>query len=141
MVKHSERWITWLVAAMDDHLDEETKAKILKQCGRQCQTESLTKKARDIYKKSNSLNDFLKKFGQVYGNLHLEGDEVFIIYPKCYCPNVNKIPSEKLSATYCNCSRGWIEALFEDVLGQQIDVVKHKSIVNGDEECKFQIIL
>ena len=141
MVKHSERWITWLVAAMDEYLDEETKTKILEYCGQQCQSESLVKKARDVYKKSKDINDFLQKFGQIYENLHLENDEIYIIYPKCYCPNVNKIPQGKLSATYCNCSRGWVKELFEGALGRQVDVVMQKSIVNGDEKCKFQIIL
>lgn len=141
MGKHSERWIAWLVAALDEHVDEETKAKILEQCGRQCQSGSFVKKARKIYEESEDIDEFLVKFGQVYENLHREGDEVYIIYPKCYCPNVNKIPSGKLSATYCDCSRGWAKALFEGALGKPIDVIMEESIVNGNEQCKFRIVL
>lgn len=141
MGKRSERWIAWLVAALDEHVDEETKVKILEQCGRQCQSESLVKKARRIYEKSENIDKFLDKFGKVYKNLHRERDEVYIIYPKCYCSNVNKIPPEKLSATYCNCSRGWAKALFEGALGRTVDVVMEESIVNGNEQCKFRIIL
>lgn len=141
MVKHSEKWITWLIAALDEYVDEETKRRILEKCGEQCQSQSFIKKARTLYENSENLDDFLEKFGQVYENLHREGDDVFIIYPKCYCPNVNKLPRGKLSATYCNCSRGWAKALFEGVLGRPVDVIKEKSIVGGDEECKFRIVL
>ncbi|UCE29170.1 MAG: hypothetical protein JSV85_00015 [Candidatus Bathyarchaeota archaeon] len=141
MAKHSERWITWLIATMDECLDEETKARMLEQCGRQCQSESLIKKAKKIYEKSKNVDEFLEEFGQVYGNLHREEDEVYIKYPKCYCPNVNKIPPGKLSATYCNCSRGWAKALFEGTLGRPVKVIMEESIVKGDEQCKFRIIL
>lgn len=141
MGKHSERWISWLIAALDEHVDEETKAKVLEQCGRRCQSESFTKKARKIYEKSEDIDDFLEKFGEVYKNLHREGDKAYIIYPKCYCPNVNKTPLGKLSATYCNCSRGWAKALFEGALGKPVDVIMEESIVNGDEQCKFRIVL
>jgi len=141
MGKHSERWIAWLIAALDEHVDEGTKVKILEQCGRQCQSESFVKKARKIYEKSEDTAEFLENFGKVYKNLHREGEKVYIIYPKCYCPNVNKIPTGKLSATYCNCSRGWAKALFEGALGKPVDVIMEESIVKGDEQCKFRIIL
>lgn len=140
MGKHSERWTTWLIAAMDELLDEETKVKVLEQCGRQCQSENFIRKARKIYEKSNDVDEFLDEFGQVYENLHREGDKVYIIYPRCYCPNVNKIPLGKLSATYCNCSQGWAKALFEGALGRPVKVIMEKSIVKGDEHCRFRII-
>ena len=141
MGKHSERWIAWITAALDEHLDKETNAKILEQCGRHCQSESFIKKARKIYETSEDTDEFLDKFGQVYKNLHKEGDAVYIVYSKCYCPNVNKIPQGKLSATYCSCSRGWAKALFEGALGRSVEVILEKSIVNGDEQCKFRIVL
>jgi predicted hydrocarbon binding protein len=129
------------MAALDEYVDEKTKAKILEQCGQQCQSESFVKKARKIYEKSEDIDEFLEKFGRVYKNLHREGGKVYIIYRKCYCPNVNKIPPRKLSATYCNCSRGWAKALFEGALGKPVDVIMEESIVNGDEQCKFRIVL
>ena len=141
MGKHSERWIAWLIAAMDETVDEETRTKILEKCGRQCQSENFIKKARKIYEKSKSVDEFLDQFGQVYKNLHREGDKVYIIYPKCYCPNVNKIPPGKLSATYCNCSRGWAKALFEGALGRPVEVIMEKSIVKGDEQCRFRVVV
>jgi predicted hydrocarbon binding protein len=54
---------------------------------------------------------------------------------------VNEIPKGKLSATYCNCSRGWAKELFEGALGRTVEVIMEKSIINGDNQCKFRILL
>jgi predicted ArsR family transcriptional regulator len=136
-----ERWITCLIAGLDENVDEETRAKVLEKCGRQCIPQSFIKKARDIYGKSENMDEFLDKFGKLYEQLHREKDRLYIIYPKCYCSHVNKIPPETLSATYCNCSRGWAKALFEGVLGRPVEIILEESIVKGDKRCKFRIIL
>jgi len=141
MGKRMEKWITCLIAGLDKHIDEETRAKVLEQCGRQCQSQSFIKKARGIYQKSKNVTNFLDKFGQVYKHLHREGDKVYIIYPKCYCSYVKEIPQGKLSATYCNCSRGWAKALFEGALGKPVEVIMKETIVKGDKQCRFQIVL
>lgn len=139
MVGRTEKWIATLIAGLDGNVDEKTRAMILEQCGRQCQSQSLIKKARDIYQKSKSTDEFLERFGQTYKHLHREGSKVYIIYPRCYCSQVNKIPKGNLSGTYCNCSRGWAKALLEGVLGRPVEVIMEKSIINGDSECKFRI--
>jgi predicted hydrocarbon binding protein len=137
----TEKWITTLIAGLDEHVSEKTRAMILEQCGRQCQSQSFIKKARSIYKKSNDINEFLEELEQIYKNLHREEDKIYIIYPKCYCSQVNKIPKGKLSATYCDCSRGWAKALFEGASGKPVEVIMEKSIINGDDQCKFRILL
>ena len=136
-----ERWITCLISGLDEHVDEETRVKVLEQCGRQCQSQSFIQKARNIYTKSKNLDEFIDKLGAVYKNLHTEGDNVYIIYPKCYCSFVSKIPPGNLSATYCNCSRGWAKALFEGALGRSVEVIMEESIMKGDKQCKFRIVL
>lgn len=130
-----------MVAGLDEYADERARAKILEQCGRQCQSQSFIKKAKGIYQKSKSVDEFLDKLGQIYKHLHREGGIVYIIYPKCYCSQVNKIPRGRLSGTYCNCSIGWVKALFEGALERTVEVVMKESIVSGDKECKFQIFL
>jgi predicted hydrocarbon binding protein len=141
MPGRTEKWITTLMEGLDRNLDEGTIAKILEQCGRQCQTQSFIKKARDLYQKSKSTDEFLDRLAQVNKHLHREGDKVYLIYPKCYCSQVNKIPRGRLSGTYCNCSRGWAKALFEGAIGKPVEVIMEKSIIKGDDQCKFRIIL
>jgi len=141
MAEHTENWITNLMDGLDNNVDKETIIKILEQCGRQCQSQSFIKKAKAIYEKSKNTDDFLNKLAQVYKHMHREGNKVYIVYPKCYCSQVNKIPKGKLSGTYCNCSRGWAKALFEGATGKPVEVNMKKSIINGDDQCKFEVIL
>lgn len=129
------------MSGLEKNVDEKTLARILEQCGRQCQSQSFIKKAKELYEKSKSIDDFLEKLGRAYKHLHREGGEVYIVYPRCFCSQVNKIPKGKLSGTYCNCSRGWAKALFEGALGRPVEVIMEKSIINGDNECKFRVIL
>jgi predicted hydrocarbon binding protein len=130
-----------LIAGLDEYVDRETRAKMLEGCGRQCQSQSFINKAKGIYKRSKNMDEFLDKFREIYENLHREGEDVYIVYPECYCTFVKKIPPEKLSATYCNCSRGWAKALFEGALGRPVKVIMEESIMNGDEQCKFKVTL
>lgn len=141
MGSRTEKWIATLMDGLAKNIDEKTLAMVLEKCGRQCQSQGFVKKARSIYQKSNSTEEFLEKLGQIYEHLHVEGNKVYIVYPRCYCSQVNKIPKGKLSGTYCNCSRGWAKALFEGALGKPVEVNMEKSIVNGDDQCKFRIIL
>jgi predicted ArsR family transcriptional regulator len=141
MPGRTEKWITTLMEGLDKNLDKGTIAKILEQCGRQCQTQSSIKKARDLYQKSKNTDEFLDRLAKVNKHIHREGDKVYLIYPKCYCSQVNNIPKGRLSGTYCNCSRGWAKALFEGTIGKPVEVTMEKSIINGDDQCKFRIIL
>jgi hypothetical protein len=141
MAGRTEKWITVLMDGLDKNVDEITLAKVLEQCGRQCQSQNFVKKARSLYAKSKSIDEFLDKLGRVYKHLHKEGDRIYLVYPKCYCAQVNKIPKGKLAGAYCNCSRGWAKALFEGALGRGVEVIKEKSIIGGDSECRLRIIL
>ncbi len=141
MVGRTQKWIATLIENLDKNIDEKTLADILEQCGRQCQSPAFIKKAKNVYKKSKTMEGFLDKLGEIYKHLHREGDKVYIVYPKCYCSQVNRIPKGKLSPVYCNCSRGWVKALFEGAIGRDVEVIKEKSIVGGDNECRFRVVL
>jgi hypothetical protein len=141
MVGRTEKWITTLMNGLEKNVDEKFLSKILEQCGRQCQSQSFVKKARDVYQNSKSTDEFLEKLGRIYKHLHKEGNSVYIVYPRCYCSQVNKIPKGKLSGMYCNCSRGWAKALFEGALDRPVEVIKEKSIIGGDSECRFRVVL
>ncbi len=141
MPGRTQKWIVQLVAGLDRHVDERTRALILENCGRECQTQSFIKKARSIYEHSNGVDDFLDKLGQVYKHLQRQDGKAYIVYPRCYCSQVHGISKGELSETYCNCSRGWAKALFEGALGRPVEVAKEKSIISGDSECRFRIDL
>ncbi len=139
-MKHSHQWIAMLMAGLDEELDAETRIAVLERCGRTCITDSMVKKARACRAEAKDEAEFLDKLGQDWKHLQREEDEVFVVYPRCYCPLVKDFPGE-LSATWCNCSRGWVRELFEQALGRPIQVDLLQSIRQGDETCKFRVHL
>ena len=141
MVSRNEKWLCDLIGGLDENIDDITLKRILEDCGRRCQSQSTIKRAKAIYEKSKDIDPFLTEFGKTYKHLHREKDGTYIIYPRCYCTRVNKIPQGQLSAVYCNCSVGWVKALFEGALGRPVDVTLEKSIIAGDTECRFKIDL
>jgi hypothetical protein len=141
VVSRNEEWICNLIGGLEKTVDEETLIQVLEDCGRKCQFQSMIKKAKAIYMRSEDVDTFLTEFSQTYKHLHREGNGNYIVYPKCYCERVNKMPPGQLSSIYCNCSRGWAKALFEGALGRPVQVTLQKSIIAGDNECRFKIEL
>ena len=139
MVSRGEKWLCDFISGLDKSVDNEKLKQALEDCGRNCQSTSTIKKAKAIYERSKDIDAFLTEFGTTYKHLHREKDGVYITYPRCYCPRVNKIPQSLMPAIYCNCSVGWAKALFEGALGKSVDVKLEKSIIAGDNECRFKI--
>jgi predicted ArsR family transcriptional regulator len=139
MVSTGEKWLCNLIGGLEENVNDETLKKVLENCGRKCQTQSMIKKAKTIYEKSKDVDTFLAEFGKTYKHLHREKQGTYLVYPKCYCTRVNKIPQGQMPAVYCNCSVGWAKALFEGALGKPVDVTLEKSIIAGDNECRFEI--
>ena len=141
MVSRNEKWICNLIGGLEKTVDEATLIQVLEDCGRKCQSQSMIKKAKAIHEKAKDVDAFLDEFAKTYKHLHREKDGTYIVYPRCYCTRVSKIPPGQLSALYCNCSRGWAKALFEGVLGRPVEVTLQKSVIAGDDECRFRIDL
>ena len=140
MSKRMQRWITVLMEGLDSHVDAEDCRQVLEMCGRECIPKSTIKKAKDIYDRSESLDDFLERYAEENEHLKLEDGSVYMVYPRCYCSLVNKIPEGQLSASWCNCSRGWVKALFEGATGRPVDVVLEKSVIRGDDSCRLMVV-
>ena len=134
-------WIKKVVEGIDAHTDAETCARILEACGRQCTPQSLVKKARRIFEDSKDIGEFLARFSDVFEAIQIEDDTVYVVYPQCYCEQIKGIPIDQIPNAYCNCSVGWVKELFEGALGRPIQVERVKSVVAGDEECRFKVNL
>jgi hypothetical protein len=139
VVSTGEKWLCNLIGGLNENVDDETLKRILEACGRKCQTQSTIKKAKTIYERSGDVDTFLAEFGQTYKHLHREKDGIYLVYPRCYCTRVNKIPKGQMPAIYCNCSIGWAKALFEGALRRPVGVTLEKSIIAGDSECRLKI--
>jgi predicted ArsR family transcriptional regulator len=141
MVSSGEKWLCNLIGGLEKTVDEDALKAVLEGCGRKCQSQSTIQKARTIYERTKDIDTFLTEFGATYKHLHREKDGTYLVYPKCYCTRVNKIAQGQMPAIYCNCSIGWAKALFEGALGRPVEVKLEKSIMSGNDECRFKIEL
>lgn len=139
-MKHSHKWIGSLIESLESQCDPKQRAKILEDCGRNCISRNFIKRAKDLKKTSEDMNEFLERLGKNWKHLQRDRKDIFVVYPKCYCPIVRDYPGT-LSAAWCNCSRGWIKELFESVLERPVEVELQKSIKQGDDICKFKVSL
>jgi predicted hydrocarbon binding protein len=138
--KHLHRWIGALIEGMDDEIDEETRARILERCGRSCIPRAFVSRVEAQMGDIEDAERAVDRLGELWGHLERVGDDVYVMYEKCFCPLVNSYPGD-LSPTFCNCSRGWIKELFESALGRTVEVLLEKSVINGDNLCRFRVLL
>lgn len=132
-------WLSNLMKNMDIQLDEESKIKVLEECGRACAEKHAKKEA---LKSKGNLGGWLATMKKWVGenNVQKEGNSIRLTYSKCFCPLVGSI-EPLLSNTFCNCSRGWLKENFETVVGKPVNVKLEDSIMMGGKECRFSIQL
>ncbi len=141
MAGRTQRWIVRIVEGLDEKTDPETCAQTLEACGRQRAPKGLIRTARDIYRRSKNIGEFLAPFSVAFEALRLEDGNVYVVYPTSYCQQIKGIPVDDVRDAYCSCSVGWVEQVFESALDPPIGVRRVKSIVSGDDECRFRIDL
>jgi hypothetical protein len=61
---------------------------------------------------------------------------------RCFCSLMRGLPEDMTaSATYCQCSRGFVEKYWESILGRPVRVDLGETAISGADECKFIIHL
>jgi predicted hydrocarbon binding protein len=134
-----ERWVTDLILAMDDQLDEATKTALMESCGQACARRGAIDSAKkcegDVDKLLATMERWIGK-----GNVQRDGDLIHVVYPRCFCHLVAKGP-ERMPDTYCLCSQGWLKEMFETVAGHSVHVALLESVKRGAEHCRFIVTL
>jgi len=148
-------WVKNAMEKLDALVDEKTRVQIMQNCGYSCakKNSNVIERAVARRKKYASIDEFLEAEQQkpMKGTkLAREGNILYQFYTpqaftrpmRCYCGLLRGLPNEEtVSKTYCNCSRGFVEKFWENVLGRPVKVDLMQSVVSGDKECKFAIHL
>jgi predicted hydrocarbon binding protein len=138
------KWLTALLAGIDEHVDTETRSKLMQACGKVCAKHHASIDiAKSIKQESKDIDGFLEKLNQQKdnwcGKWVREGDIIYSVCEECGCPLVLAGLVE-LSPTFCDCSRGWVKAVFEAALGKPVEVELTQAIGRGDKVCKFVVL-
>jgi len=153
--RKTAEWIKSAMEKLDALVDEKTRVQIMQNCGYNCakKNSKVIERAVARRKKYVSINEFLEaeqQKPQKGTRLAKEGNILYQFYTpqaftrpmRCYCGLLRGLPNEQtVSKTYCNCSRGFVEKFWENVLGRPVKVDLLQSVVSGDKECKFAIHL
>lgn len=140
-MSHFSDWIGTLVYSLDANVDEKTKNQIMEDCGRACARRRAVRKVKDLKSKVDDLDKLLEEVNRLHfwtDSLHREGNTIYAVYNNCYCSLV-KDSKDKLSPSFCLCSRGWVKELMEIIVGKPVDVEIEKTIRRGDAFCKFSV--
>lgn len=135
----AQRWVRDLVESMDEHLDQDTKVRLMESCGRACARAQAVTAARAC---EGDLEQLLSTLGRWIGseNVQKDGDAVHVVYQRCFCPLMGDEAIE-VPGTYCLCSRGWLKEMFETVVARPVEVELVESIKRGADQCRFTVRL
>jgi hypothetical protein len=100
-----------------------------------------------------SMRENKERFGQPF----LEGDAIIEVrrprdpaaYAKakndyerqlaaCFCPLI-RASRKRVPLEYCCCSAGWFRGIYQGIFRRPVTVTVEKSLLNGDDSCRFSI--
>jgi len=146
-------WMQGVITRLDELVPEMTRIKIMENCGQNCATvnQNVILQAKARRNKYADLDEFLtaeQKKPTPGTKLIREGNVLFqsylpqnYVHPmRCFCSLLRGLPpDEKVSLTYCHCSKGFVQKYWEAVLERTVTVELLSSVVAGASECRFKI--
>lgn len=153
--KEMAEWVRCAMEKLDALVDEETRVKIMENCGRNCAevNKRTIERAKARRKKFKTENEFLEAEQQkpMPGTrFERKGNVLYWFFTphtfrrpmRCFCGLMRGLPvDEQVSRTYCNCSKGFVTRFWEGVLKKPVKIEVLQSALSGAEECKFKIQL
>jgi hypothetical protein len=148
-------WMKEVIDRLDAATTPEKCGQIMTACGRSCNAHNIKDTEECITMRSmcTSEEDYLEKFFQPPGKgvrNERKGNDLIQYYTpgkyfkglRCYCSLINALPDGvNISPTYCQCSRAFVQAHWEKVLGRPVKVDLGPTAISGSDECKFIIHL
>jgi hypothetical protein len=149
------RWVKGAMERLDRLVDNETRIRIMENCGYNCAlvNKSVIQRAKTRRKKHKSVDEFLESEQRkppAGMRMTREGDLIYQFYTpssfsrpmRCYCSLLRGLlTNDIVSATYCHCGKAFAQRYWENILERPVKVDLLQSCVSGAKECKFAIHL
>lgn len=136
------KWVAGLLSALDAEVDRDTRARLLEACGAACAAHhDELDHAKDLPHLAGDLDAFVAELNQRVswcGAWRREGSAIVSVCERCGCPLVREGLIE-LSPAFCECSSGFVKALFETALARPVSVSLEQAIGRGDPVCRFVV--
>jgi predicted hydrocarbon binding protein len=136
-------WLGALMAGLDAEVDEGSRTQLMERCGRACALHfGNIETVKTIQSNVKALDELLHELNQQQGfwcgRWVRDGDTIYSVCEACGCPLV-RAGLVELSPTLCECSRGWVKAVFETALDRPVKVALEQAIGRGDPVCRFVV--
>ena len=125
-----------------ESLDEDSRRKVLTECGKACARSYTIQVFREVMEKSADLDSFLRNLsqrGSVSTYERITADTIRVVYKECGCDLV-RLGLVK-SPTLCACSAADLCENLEQALGDPVRVKMESSILQGASHCEFTVTL
>jgi predicted hydrocarbon binding protein len=136
-------WIRNAVQRLEREVGKAKAKKVLQACGRKCCGPTQQKRVKQFMEDSQSVEELLAKLNEAGiggGRLKLKDKNTIVGgYDRCYCGRVKHTEKPFPTDTYCHCSTGWYQSLFEAAFGKPVKVRLGQSILQGADNCEFEI--
>ncbi len=154
-------WVVSAIERLDRIAEEDEKCQVITKCAHDRPVEDI-QRFKEIFEKTQDIDEVIRAYGENQAWIekpHRKGrilytskppcdpeayakartqDEIIKAY--CFCPVV-KAALGKMPKTFCYCGAGWAEQLWNQVVGQPLKIEVVKSVIDGDDICKFAVHL
>lgn len=134
-------WIQAVIKLMDQELKEEERGRILEKCGRGCAFGcGMIEKIRKAVRNSQDPDEVFQKLQSpdLFGTRIFKGENCFYtVCEHCLCPYVKDNIADT-PGSYCECTKGWTQQVFETAFGRPAKVEIEQTIIRGDQYCKMK---
>lgn len=135
-------WVRSLLSSAEELLDATKREQLLESCGRACaihygaieMAQSIAKSTAQLDAQLNQVNRKIPWCGKWVN----EKGTITSVCASCGCPLVQE-GLVTLSPVLCNCSRGYVKAVFEAILERPVYVELEQAIGRGDPVCRFVV--
>lgn len=134
------QWAKEACGFLEDHFDEDRIETIRRDC--RCNDgKSAAKTMRRYLDRTDSIQAFTEMFNQneTFASLaYISERELRFCYPQCYCSCVKRVP-ESISKTWCLCTLGNAQAIFQALFGDTVSISLLDSIKAGADRCIISV--
>ena len=148
-------WMKEAIDRLDASTTPEKRQQIMTACGHACLVMNIKgmEASKEVRRKCATEEEFLNIELNAQPDItrfERNGDILYWYYTprkigkgiRCFCPLLSMLPEGvNASPTYCQCSRAFVQAYWEGILGRPIKVEVGETSINGANECKFIIHL
>ena len=140
-------WVTRFFDQLDANITNDEKLKLMNGNGRACHRAGL----QGTPPKKMNLDQLIEELQRRQGpdNCIRDGNDIVFSYREtfadangtkghCLCPIAESMPKH-LSGTFCLCSVGYVQDIFESATDKKFRVELLESLIRGGKGCRFKI--